>query len=172
MSEGAMKNCASYEQELAACATEGEPPRDALAAHLSECSACRESLKSMGRVAEFHRQSAAELRGPARRLEISDSWREGEAVDWGQGYKPVFGFAVVLAVLMTILFLKRESSVPELAKDPAERPSQYLAGNQSEISPTLNEFRHQVERGELPSVNGAPQPLNHFRVKDAYSDLN
>lgn len=162
-----MKTCPQYVEELACCAAGDEVPSSKLAAHLRSCGHCRDTLNELRQTAALQTRVAAELKDPSVSLSWAfiNSFRARERRPATIFLKPaliVSGVAVVVAILLAN---RGSQKTPAPAVVLSEAPSA-----QRTWQPTWQRLREGVDT--LPTSHGGGSVMAHYRIKDAYSDLN
>jgi anti-sigma-K factor RskA len=175
-----VKPCSQHKQEMATIAALGERPGPILAAHLTECAVCRASLAEIQAAASDLRQASARLREPQEELHL-DSWFRSVVADRASdgshrhsGFRWVAPALCGCAVLALFTGLILKSRQP-LSPDTALVPNLPAAAHGNALAPTWQSLREELHSGDrdftrvAASAGTAPE---HYRVKDAYSDVH
>ena len=171
-------NCRDFAEEIAAFASGIADLTTEAAAHVQDCAVCRRKIAELKAVTALHREAAASLAAPKRRL----SRRELESAmvkDGGNSgvfrahWKSALAGAVVLAVIIGAAVTHRPLHEPADATQQTNHEQTKTEVEEEVFEPTLQALRREVESGRERMVAASPvgPGLRHYRVKDARSEL-
>ncbi len=169
------KNCERFVEQIAAFASDTSGLSAEAVAHVQSCETCREKIAELKAVAALHREVAANMAEPKRRLGrpqleralASGGWRSRAfEIRW----RPVLAGTVALVLIVGGAVTHRTRS---------EGPSHHSNHEQRETNvgkepfePTMLALRREVEGGREQVLAGTTGPgIRHYRVKDVESEL-
>lgn len=170
-------NCKELALDIMAVAAEHAELSNELAEHLGSCRVCREKMESLRAIAAIHRDTAASLPEPKRRLgrqqlesvlAESEGSRQPAPVRW----RPILAGALALVLILggaATLQTMRERA--RAHHEPIEPPHQ-MRRAQSVVEPTLLALRQDVEAGR-DQVHGLTTGarIYHYRIKDVEREM-
>jgi predicted anti-sigma-YlaC factor YlaD len=168
------KNCQEFVEDIAAFASEAELSPEA-ATHLRNCARCREKIAELKAVAALHREAAANLAEPKRRLSRSKlefalangSRRRRELeIRW----RPVLAGAVALALIVGGALTHRKPQERVDASYQSKHEQRETKVGEESVEPTMLILRHEVE-GERMLAGTTAAATRHYRVKDVEREL-
>jgi hypothetical protein len=171
-------NCEIWFEEIAAFAADIDRLSPKAAAHIRTCPHCREKMASLIAVATLHREAAANLPEPKRRL----GWQQLEEVllngrqrahSFEIRWRPVVVGTLALALILlsadVIRRMPRDGRDPKL---PAKQQKSERQTAEEPLEPTLLALRREVVAGIEPTLAGATGAgIRHYRVRDAENEL-
>ena len=171
------KNCERFAKDISGFALDTSGLSTKAAAHIQKCATCREKIAELKAVAAMHREGAANLVEPKRRLSrpqleralaSGGQRRRGFEIRW----RPVLAGAVALALIVAGVVTHRthlERADAMHQSEPRQRETK--VGDQA-FEPTILALRHEVEGGREQMFAGSTGAgLRHYRVKDAENEL-
>lgn len=171
------KNCERFVEDIAAFASNTSGLSTKAAAHVQNCTTCREKLAELKAVAAMHWEVVANLVEPKRRLsrhQLERALASGgqRRRDFEIRWRPVLAGAVALALIVAAAVTYRihlERADARYQSEPGQRETK--VGEQT-FEPTILTLRHEVEGGREQMFAGTTGPgLRHYRVKDAENEL-
>ncbi len=159
-----MKACFQYAEELAGCAAMGRAPSRILAAHVQSCGECRHALGELRRVAAINTRVAGGLAEPSKSISLPSVFLRAEARR-ARLFKPFLWVAAATGCIAVFLAMSGTQKKADRAITLMETP-----GEQVRWEPTWQRLREGVDA--LPTGRAGGSVVAHYRVKDAYSDLN
>ena len=166
-----MKACSRYVEELAAGAATGLTPDGRLAEHLENCAECRDALNALLNVAAMNTRVAAGLPDPSKSVSLAsaflNSLEQKKNPSTFHFLKSAFAVSAVAACVLIIVVMWASQRRPERAIAAVEAPKIETAWE-----PTWQRLREEVRTDSLPAGRAGGSDVRHYRVKDAYSDLN
>lgn len=187
-----MKTCAAWREELAVFATDGVSPNSDNAdarAHFERCAECQKALGELRKAAAIHIEMGAKLAvsyDSPRRLEswFAEKTRHRDPKSssgvgfWTPRWPPYLGataalLTMLLVVTAVVLRTSRElpqDRVPLIEQPPSSAVQAAMQGGQATWQAYRQELQHGSERMAGPISAGGAH--SHYRMKDAYSELN
>lgn len=169
------KNCKRFVEDIAVFASDTSGLSTEAAAHVHNCGTCREKIAQLTAVAAMHREGAANLVEPKRRLSRPQLERVlasgGRRMrDFEIRWRTVLAGVVALALIIGGVVTHR----PHL-----ERPSHQSKHDQGEknveqeaFEPTMLALHQEVESGRELMLSETVGPgIRHYRVRDVESEL-
>jgi hypothetical protein len=166
-----MKACSQYEGELAGCAATDVAPDSRLAAHLAHCAECRDGLDELRHVAAMNIRVAARLPEPSKSVSLAWAFlnslerkENSSSFSFARTIFVVSAVGACVAILITVWGPQRRSE-HEIGSVDAQKLKVTW-------EPTWQRLRVEIGTDVLPASRGGGSVIAHYRVKDAYSDLN
>jgi hypothetical protein len=166
-----MKACSQYEEELADRAAMGLAPESHLVAHLESCAECRDALDELRNVAAVNTRVAAGLPEPSKSVSLASAFlsslegkENSSSFPFPKTILVVSAVAAFVAILITIWVPQRRSEQGIASVDAPKTEAIW--------EPTWQRLRAEVGTDTLPAGRGGSSVAAHYRVKDAYSELN
>jgi hypothetical protein len=171
------KNCEGFVEDIAAFASDTAGLSTEAAAHVRNCAACRNKIAELKAVVAMHRDAAANMAEPKRRLGrpqlecalANGGWRRR---DFEIRWRPVLAGAVAVGLIVGAAVTHRTPREGVDASHPSKHAQREMSVREEAFEPTLLALRHEVEGGReqmLAGTTGAG--IRHYRVKDVGSEL-
>ena len=170
-------NCERFVEDIAAFSSDAARLSPDAAAHLQNCASCREKVAEFQALAAIHRDAAAHLPEPNRRLGrrqleralINDGTRGGEVkVSW----RPVLGGVLVLALIIGIAVTYRTPPEEAAATHQPMHERRDAKATGETFEPTMLALRHGMEGGrEQMLVGTTGDRIRPYRLKDVETEL-
>ena len=170
-------NCESLVEEIAAFASDAAELSTQAAEHVRNCPRCREKISELKTIAAWHRETAANLAEPKRRLgraQLEDALAKGRSIrrNLEIRWRPMLAGALALAAIVGAVVIhriprERMDASPQVKKEPRG-----MQVREPALEPTLLALHHEVADGRerrLAGTTGAG--IRHYRVRDAASEL-
>jgi len=170
-------NCESLIEEIVAFAADARGLSTEAAEHVGNCTRCREKVAELKAIAALHREAAAQLAEPKRRLgraKLEAAMTKGGSsqshfeIPW----RPMLAGALALGVMVGVIVIHRmpreslDASF-QVKPQPQERQVRPVA-----LEPTLLALHREVEGGRERMLAGnTGAGIRHYRVKDAAGEL-
>ena len=170
-------NCERLGDDIAAFAADAAPLSRDAAPHLQNCANCREKVAELQALAAFHRDAAANLPEPNRRLgrrQLERALANGSARggDFKVSWRPALAGVLVIALMIGIAVTHR---TPQEEAEASHRPlheRRETKATEETFEPTMLALRRDVEGGrEQMLVGTSGDRFRHYRLKDVETEL-
>jgi hypothetical protein len=156
---------------LACCAVTGLTPDRHLAEHLENCAECRDALNELRNAAVMNSRVAAGLPEPSKSVSLAaaflNSFEQKKNPSGFRFPKPAFVVSTVAACVAILIAIWASRRTPERSIAAVDAPK-----IEATWEPTWQRLREEVGTDTLPTGPGGGSVVAHYRVKDAYSELN
>jgi len=170
-------NCERFVEDIAAFSSDAARLSPNAAAHLQNCASCREKVAEFQALAAIHRDAAAHLPEPNRRLgrrQLERALTTGGARggDFELSWRPVLAGVLALAFIIGIAVTYRTPPEEVAATHQPIHERRDAKATEETFEPTMLALRHRVEGGrEQMLVGTTGDRIRPYRLKDVETEL-